>query len=175
MRNSALWLVAATAVLASCGGSSDPVSSSPSTAPSTSMSVSATSTPSATPTCAPSPQPTPPPLSLEYPAPNSSGVAANIGQLIVAGPLVYGGAFALDDSHGVAVAIGTPTAAPSPLPTPLATPFPGYASAPLEAIPIPTLSPQSTYSLTYTYSAWANNPPTCTAPFTQHIASFTTQ
>jgi len=72
-----------------------------------------------------------------------------------------------------AVPLGAPTSAPSPLPSPFSTSPPQY-SGPYVAIPLPTLAPNTTYTVSDNYTGWANNPPQCTATITQFSGSFTT-
>jgi hypothetical protein len=107
---------------------------------------------------------------LAYPIPSATNVALALGDLVFSGDPATG--LQLQSTIGP-VPVGSPTAAPSPLPTPIAPPGPG---APLTyfALPIPTLSPSTTYSVTWTYLAPADNPPSCKASVTQNLGSFTT-
>lgn len=160
MRSRELSLIlAVSAVLAACGGgtgSSDPT-------------VSAS--------CPPPPAiPTPFPAWLNSPPNGSVNVATNIGVLIETGAEEPGqnGAIAITvTSPSAPMAIGTPTSAPSPLPSPFSTSPPQY-SGPYVAIPLPTLSPNTTYTVSDSYTGWADNPPQCSTMITQISGSFTT-
>jgi hypothetical protein len=125
-----------------------------------------------------SPPPTSPPqLWLVYPMPSATAISDSIGNLIFAdvGAGAQGTSIGLSTS-GVSVTVGAYTAAPSPLPSPRVTPGPKFgANAPYVAVPIPTLSAASTYTVTFTYPAWADNPPSCTTTETQTLGNFTTQ
>ena len=131
-------------------------------------------TPSPQATCGPPPPLPLPFIALAYPEPNATGVATSVGVLIFAG---YSGGvnLAMQSSGGVPVPIGSPTAAPSPLPTPYATPANFSGNVPYFAAPIPTLSPATKYSLTYTYTDYNGIPPACFGPVTQPLGAFTTQ
>ena len=160
MRSRDIFIIlGAGAVLAACGGgagSSDP-------------SVSAS--------CPPPPTiPTPFPAWLNSPPNGSVNVATNIGFLIETGaeePGQNGAIAIIVTSSSGAVAIGTATSAPSPLPSPFATSPPKYLG-PYVAIPLPTLSPNTTYTVSDSYTGWADNPPQCSTKITQLSGSFTT-
>jgi hypothetical protein len=68
--------------------------------------------------------------------------------------------------------LGIPTAAPSPLPSPIVTP-------PLDgiyfAVPIPTLSAATTYSVGYTYPLYTGHPGACYKQTTVNLGAFVTQ
>jgi hypothetical protein len=116
---------------------------------------------------------------LAYPMPSAKGVPVSVGELIVgfagAGGPSSSKQFTLSSKSGPAP-LRAYTAAPSPLPSPLATPLPGaQGRAVYFAVPVPTLSPSTTYTATYTYSKWADNPPKCSTNVTQTLGSFTTK
>lgn len=60
-----------------------------------------------------------------------------------------------------------PTCGPPP---PSAAPNASYV-----AVPLPALSPSTTYSVKYTYTDYNDVPPSCTGPRTQPLGSFMTQ
>lgn len=150
-------MLLALAALAACGGSNgDPTS----------------------PVGCGSPPPSPhPQLWLVYPMPNATAVPVSIGSLIFAD---IAGLTPQDlvtvSASGLQVPVGNFTAAPSPLPSPRVTPGSQFGpNAPYVAASVQTLSPATTYTVTYTYQDWADNPPSCTATQTQTLGSFTTQ
>jgi hypothetical protein len=117
---------------------------------------------------------TPIPAFLDYPPSGSSNVAIGIGEIIEKGADVPGvGVSITVSSPAGPVPLGTPTVAPSPYPTPFATPPPTFG-APYIAIPLPTLSPSTTYTVNDVYTDWADNPPVCSAQYTQFVGTFTT-
>jgi hypothetical protein len=146
------------AVLVACGGGADPNS------------------PIATATCGPPPPSAPPSLFLVYPMPGATGVPDDIGIVVVAGVAGTSQDSVTLSSAGGSVPVGAFTAAPSPLPTPHVTPGaqfgPGVAYS---AVPVPTLSPATTYTVKNAYPDWADNPPSCTTTVTQTLGTFTTQ
>ena len=75
------------------------------------------------------------------------------------------------------VPVGAPTVAPSPYPSPFATPPPDFALSrmPYIAVPLPTLSPATTYAVYDYYTDWADNPPLCSAQYVQPVGTFSTQ
>lgn len=171
MRHSLLGsfvLMAAMALVACSGAGSNPTSNTPGD-PSTPLA-----------TCAPPPPgPTPIPAWLDYPPNGSTGIATSVGQLIERGVEEPGQnnslLIVLTSQSGTNVPVGAPTAAPSPLPTPFATPPPNYPiTGPYVAIPLPTLSPTTTYEVSDTYTGWSDSPPQCTAQYSQPVGSFTT-
>ncbi|HEY9180798.1 MAG TPA: hypothetical protein VIO32_08760 [Candidatus Baltobacteraceae bacterium] len=129
-------------------------------------------------TCPPPPlSPTPPPAFLDYPPSGSANVSTSIGQIIEKGADVPGGGITIVVASGSEnVPLGTPTTAPSPFPTPFATPPPTFGMiAPYIAIPLPTLSPSTVYTVSDVYAGYdPNNPPQCSAPTTQLVGTFTT-
>lgn len=118
---------------------------------------------------------------LLYPIPGSSAAPVNAGEIVFAGAFdsTYGaGHYTLTASSGANVSIGTPTAAPSPFPSPIATEPADYAAAdiPYDAVPLPTLSPSTTYTFGYDATGYdGNNPPACTLQYSQQVGTFTTQ
>ncbi|MBC5800918.1 MAG: hypothetical protein GIX03_13745 [Candidatus Eremiobacteraeota bacterium] len=107
------------------------------------------------------------PPQLFAPAPASTGVAASIGIIIVGSPT--DGTFSLQPAGGPTVPIGPPGPAPSPLPTGLPTSLPASS---YHAIPVPLLSPATTYSLHY--QAPTGPPPCGSHESSGVIGSFTT-
>jgi hypothetical protein len=182
----ALWqAVAATWVvalgMAACSGETalSPTSQHASPTPTPSATPSA----SATPTCPP-PAPIPfMPVYLVYPIDGSTGVSPDIGQVVAQGYFAawqyyYPGPQLL----GVTTKAGTPAAsatigpAPSPLPTPTGTAPPLSPGAPYGAITVPSLSPMTTYEVSFTHNDYdGSNPPTCVGPQTDRIGSFMTR
>lgn len=130
-------------------------------------------------TCPP-PPPTPPPIPafLNYPPGGSINVPTTIGEIIEQGADTPGSILTIAVSWPSGnVPLGTPASAPSPLPTPFATPSPHsvISQSPYVAIPLPTLSPSTTYTVTDIYSGYdSNNPPSCSAPAMQFVGTFTT-
>lgn len=131
----------------------------------------------ASPCPSPSPSPVPPTPWLNYPPSGSTVVSTNVGEVIVQGPSFGPGgpSIVISDPSGK-VPAGLPTIAPSPYPSPFATappqnPVAGYAHI---AVPLPTLSPSTTYTITNVYTDWADNPPQCSAQYSQLVGSFTT-
>lgn len=128
------------------------------------------------PTCG-QPPPVPVPfLSLIYPEPSATNVPDNVGVLVFQG--VANDFFGPDSitlsSGSTTVPAGAFTAPPSPLPTPHATPSGIPAS--FVAVPVPTLSPATTYNVTFNYTDFGeSNPPSCTMMQTQNLGSFTTK
>jgi hypothetical protein len=124
-------------------------------------------------TCGPPPPTSAPQLSLVYPAPGATNVPTDVGLVVFEGNS-SSLQIAMRSSSGAAVALGAPTAAPSPLPTPHAEPT-GIIGGAYFAESVPALSPATTYTLSYTYSAYNGIPPACAGPQTQSLGSFTTQ
>ncbi len=125
-----------------------------------------------------SPPPVPDPmLWLAYPEPNATGVSTSVGELIFSG--FYADYFApisiALSSAGGNIAVGTLAAAPSPLPSPYATPPPPNANLGFIAAPIPTLSPATAYTISWTYVVWDSTPPNCRGSLTRVLGTFTTQ
>ncbi len=119
--------------------------------------------------------PTPIPVWLAYPPDGSTGITTTIGELIEVGvPAEVGLTLNVTTATGASVSLGTPVIAPSPYPTPFATEPPIWANRPYYAVPLPTLSPNTTYTVSDSYTGWANNPPTCSATYTQRAGAFTT-
>jgi hypothetical protein len=123
-----------------------------------------------------------PELILLYPAPGATGVPDAIGSLVLSGngEDYYGpttiALTTMSTGGGVTVvAQGTPGPAPSPLPSPLATPSELGADAPNSGLPVPTLSPATTYSVSRTYEDFSEKPPTCRTHVTQILGTFATQ
>lgn len=121
------------------------------------------------------PPPVPAPwLALVYPEPGAANVPVSIRQLVLAGNY-YGyydnAAVTMTAGDGMIVPVGAYTAAPSPLPSPHATPAQG---TPYVAVPVPTLSPATTYALSYTFTDFNGIPPACTGPVTWPLGSFST-
>lgn len=131
-------------------------------------------TPSPQATCGPPPPIPEPFLALAYPAPNATNVPTSAGVLVFAG---YSGGLtiSMQSTSGTSIPIGAPTAAPSPMPTPYATPANYGGNVPYFAEPIPTLSPATTYALSYTYSGYTGVPPACVGPITHALGVFTTE
>ncbi len=122
-------------------------------------------------TCPPPPAiPTPYPAWLAYPPSGSSSVSTSIGQIIE-----RGWSSVIIAAGNSTVTAGTPTAAPSPFPTPFATAPPQYDTlGPYIAVPLPTLSPNTTYTVEDQYTGWDDNPPQCSTTLTQTAGTFTT-
>src|SRR5579884_123010 len=125
-----------------------------------------------------SPPPSPhPQLWLVYPIPSATQVPASIGALIFAD---VGGLTAQDSisvlSASAQVPVGAFTSAPSPLPSPRVTPGADFGpNVPYVAVPVPTLSPSTSYTVNYTFEDWADNPPSCVITQTQILGTLTTQ
>lgn len=153
-------------ILAACGGAGS------NKAPADPPTLSATSCPS------PPVIPTPIPAWLDYPPSGSANVATSVGQVIEKGadePGQNSLTIVVTSQSGGNVPVGAPTAAPSPLPTPFATPPPNYPiTGPYVAIPLPTLSPSTTYDVSDAYTGYSNTPPQCSAQYLQSVGSFTT-
>ena len=125
-------------------------------------------------TCGPPPPSAPPRLLLIYPVPGATEVPDALGEAVFLGP--YSLVAVEISSSGGSIPLGAPTVAPSPLPTPNAVPTNyGPGSAPFIAVPVPTLSPATTYTVNYAYQDYANNPPSCTAQVTLPLGAFTTK
>lgn len=150
----ALFTLMGGVVIAACGGSGSPASN--------------------VATCGPPPPSAAPPLVLVYPIPGAVGVPIALGEAIFLGPYSLD-TVAITSSSGAAVSTGGFMVAPSPLPSPNAAPS-NYnpASGPFIAVPVPTLSPATTYSVTYSYQGYADSPPSCTSTVTLPLGSFTT-
>jgi hypothetical protein len=121
-------------------------------------------------------EPTPFPAFLNYPPSGSANVPTSIGELIEQGAMGPGKGPAIEVTAGSAtVPVGMPTVAPTPYPTPFATAPPDYAGSdfPYLAVPFPTLSPSTTYTVSDVYTGWSDTPP-CTAQITQFVGTFTT-
>jgi hypothetical protein len=114
---------------------------------------------------------------LDYPPSGSTNVATNVGRLIETGadngPNVYPTVTLNVSAPSGPLQLGAPAIAPSPFPTPFATPFPAYTGT-YVAVALPTLSPNTTYTVTDTYMGFADSPPTCSAPVTQNVGTFAT-
>lgn len=164
MRNSGSSAFVFVAALAACTGSGA-IGSANNVAPQTAA------------TCPPpSPGPTPIAAWLAYPPSGSTNVATSIGELIEKGAAPGNGLTMVVSSAAGNVPLGAPTIAPSPYPTPFATPPPTFGwSGPYVAVPLPALSPAATYTVTDVYTDWANNPPACSAQYTQPVGTFTTR
>lgn len=159
----------AISLLAACG-SGNPVAT---------ATQSPTQSPKSAATCPPpSPGPTPIAAWLAYPLNGSTNVATNVGEIIEKGASTPGeGVTITISSSAGSVLLGTPAVAPSPYPTPFATTPPTFAlsNLPYMAIPLPTLSPATAYTVNDVYTDWANNPPQCTAQYSQFVGTFTTR
>lgn len=131
-------------------------------------------TPSPQATCGPPPPIPDPFLALAYPAPNAVNVPLSIGMVVFAG---YSGGLkiSMQSGSGANIPIGAPTAPPSPMPTPYATPANYGGEVPYFAVPIPSLSPATTYSLSYTYTGYTGVPPACVGPITHGLGVFATE
>lgn len=143
------------ALLVACGGgASDPGSS----------------------TCGSPPPVALPELWLSYPEPSATAVPRSIGNVVFA----YAGNPFQSDTVSITSTAGpvpasTFTAAPSPLPSPHATPANYGGNVTYLAVPVPTLAPMTTYTVSYTYTDWADNPPSCQTHVTQPLGTFTTE
>lgn len=133
-------------------------------------------TPKLAATCPPpSPGPAPLPAWLNYPPSGSTNISTRIGEIIAQGAAPGNGlAISVAGPVNSNVPVGTPYAAPSPYPTPFATAPPQNASYPYMAVPLPTLSPSTTYTVSDIYTDWSDDPPQCSAEYTQTIGTFTT-
>jgi hypothetical protein len=156
MRSNLAVSLGAIAVLAACsgGGGTNPAS----------------------PGCGSPPPSASPVLDLVYPIPNATAVSEFLGFLVFATGGVSSQEFVTLSNANTPVPVGAFTAPPSPLPSPRVTPgskFSGDVS--YVAVPVPTLSPETTYTVSYTYQDFADNPPSCMAPVTLPLGSFTTQ
>ena len=124
------------------------------------------------------PPPSPhPQLWLVYPVPGATAVSDSIGALVFAD---IAGLTPQDSitvsAAGTPVPVGAFTTAPSPLPSPRVTPGAEFGpNVPYIAVPIPTLSPATAYTVNYTFQDFASNPPSCTTTQTQTLGTFTTQ
>jgi hypothetical protein len=116
-----------------------------------------------------------PEMSLAYPIPGSTNVPIRLGELIFEGDHVGATLTVESPGAGNPLVLGTPTSAPSPLPTPYATPSGLSGAVPYFAVPVPTLSAATTYSVSYAYRTFANNPPACIKFATAELGEFTTQ
>jgi hypothetical protein len=133
--------------------------------------------PTSSPGCGSPPPTTHPQLWLVYPMPNATSIPDNVGSAIFAdiAGLQPQDSVTISSPMGQ-VPVGAFTSAPSPLPSPRVTPGNEFgANAPYVAVPLPTLSPATTYTVNYTYQDWADNPPSCTMMNTQTLGAFTTQ
>jgi hypothetical protein len=145
-----LMFVLATAALAACGG-----------------------TLHARDNCGTIPPPVPVPEAwLIYPMPDATGVPVSVGNLIFVDQAPLFTTVAVTSPYGP-VPLGTFTAAPTPIPSPHSTQFTG--TEPYVEASVPTLSASTTYTVTYSYMDWADNPPTCQALESRNLGSFTTQ
>jgi hypothetical protein len=121
----------------------------------------------------PPPEPAPA-LFLAFPIPSSTNVPVSIGEVVVQGDpqYIYGPiSVSLASAAAPVVSDVAPSPAPSPLPSPIASPL-GTTS--YYAVPIPTLAASTTYTANISYLDWSDNPPTCRAPNTQQIGTFST-
>ena len=121
--------------------------------------------------------PTPAPAWLVYPPNGSINVSTSIGQIVEVGgdePAPVSMAISVSTRAGQNVPIGTASSAPSPLPSPFSTPPPfTHPNQAYVAIPVPTLSPNTTYLVSDTYLAWQSLPP-CATGVMQSMAIFST-
>lgn len=163
-------LFATASIVAACGGSGSTLSPAPS--PPTHAPQSGASCPP------PSPIPTPVPAWLAYPPNGSASVPIGIGEIVEQGTGLPGTLGISVSSPAGPIPLGTPAAASSPFPSPFATPDPNsglpYLNQPYVAVPLPTLSPSTTYTVNDVYTGWDDNPPQCSAQVTQFMGSFTT-
>ncbi|HEV3153717.1 MAG TPA: hypothetical protein VGZ02_07945 [Candidatus Baltobacteraceae bacterium] len=124
------------------------------------------------------PPPVPiPELWLSYPEPGATNVPLNVGEVIFVGiPSGFFGpdTVAITSSGGTSIPVGAFTAPPSPLPSPYAIPTGFSGNIPFSAVPVPTLSPSTTYNVSFSYIDWAENPPSCRTHVTQQLGAFTT-
>jgi hypothetical protein len=123
-----------------------------------------------------------PELILLYPAPGATGVPDAIDSLVFSGngedyfgPTTIALTTMSTDGAVSVVAQGTPGPAPSPLPSPLATPSGLGIDTPNSGLPVPTLSPATTYSVSRTYEDFSEQPPTCRTKISETLGTFTTQ
>lgn len=120
---------------------------------------------------------TPVPAFLDYPPNGSANIPTSVGQIIETGVNENGPlpqtVIALQAIVGEGVLLGQPTSAPSPLPSPFAPPPLSYANEAYVAIPVPTLSPNTTYRVSDIYSGWTPIPP-CVTGVSQTLGTFST-
>ncbi len=121
------------------------------------------------------------PVDLVFPIPGSTAVPTGIGVLVIQGAfndiqVAFGGPMSvnLTTQSGLPVASAAIGPPPTPLPSPLATP-PEVSNSPKGGVSIPLLTGATTYVVTFTHNDQANNPPTCVAPTTNTLGSFTTR
>lgn len=116
-------------------------------------------------------------LWLVYPIPNATAVPQNIGDIVFADLNGLGSAdYVTVKSASGAVPIGEVTAAPSPLPSPRVTPGAEFGgNVTYVEVSVPTLASETTYTVKYSYTDWADNPPTCSTRLNRVLGSFTTQ
>jgi hypothetical protein len=124
------------------------------------------------------PPPVPNPFEqLGGPTNGATGVATTIGTIAVNGSFPFtaftGGSasLTLTAANGTTVAVGPYTALPTP-----AVAGPGITQI-QNAVggTIPTLAAATTYTVAITYPSFANSPPSCLAPYSMKLGSFTTQ
>ena len=161
-----LLFVASIPLLATCGGATGGVPNRSQPNPQSSA------------TCPP-PVPGPRPvLDLSYPIPGSTAVPIDIGQVIFVGfyqGVTGNASISVLTASGTRVPVGAFVAAPSPMPTPYAIPTGWSGNIPFVAAPVPTLSPSTTYNITYAFTDDGGAPPSCTSQVTETSGSFTTR
>lgn len=121
------------------------------------------------------------PVDLVFPIPGSTAVPTGIGVLVIQGAfseiqVAFGGPMtvSLTTQLGLPVASASIGQAPNPLPSPLATPQ-EVSSLFKGGVSIPPLLAATTYVVTFTHNDHADSPPTCIAPRTDTLGSFTTR
>ncbi len=131
----------------------------------------------APPNCGPPPPVPLPVLFLVYPEPNALNVPDSIGEIVFVGQtssFLGPGTVTVAAPSGN-VPVGAFTTPPLPIPTPNATPAGISGNIPYVAVPVPTLSPATTYALTFSFPDFGGSPPTCRTTQTQSLGSFTTR
>lgn len=123
----------------------------------------------------------PPPVAiaelwLSYPGPGTTAVPRSIGNVIFA---YAGDPFRSDTvmitSSAGSIQTGALSPASSPPPVPHATPANYTGSVSYLTVSIPTLAANTTYTVRYTYTDFADNPPTCQTRITQTLGTFSTE
>jgi hypothetical protein len=114
-----------------------------------------------------------PAIMLAYPISGTTGVSPNIGSLIVSGVAGPGQTIVTVTAPSGVIANATPSPAPSPLPSPLTTSAPAAGPSSYSAVALPTLTPNTMYTITATYSVGSASA-TCPTSFPTTLGSFTT-
>jgi hypothetical protein len=111
---------------------------------------------------------------MVYPVPGATNVPDSLSTLVFAGQPLSGpsGSPSIELSVGDTqlATISAFGAAPSPLPSPAVSPLP---AGPYESISIPSLSPHTTYSVTYQYTFPGSGE--CAGTVNMPMGNFTTQ